>query len=100
MISFIRALFGGDGPKSGHYVLYSFQFIYAEIGYSDRAVYSDLNPLDGGQSLYPMSTVLKIFRMIPNKKPTALKGGPCSVLTNLCITYSRRIPAESSRDSV
>ena len=43
MISFIRALFGGDGPKSGHYVLYSFQFIYAEIGYSDRAVYSDMN---------------------------------------------------------
>ena len=24
---------------------------------SDRAVYSDLNPVDGGQSLYPMSTV-------------------------------------------
>jgi len=27
------------------------------FGNSDRAVYSDLNPLDGGQSLYPMSTV-------------------------------------------
>ena len=25
---------------------------------SDRAAYSDLNPDDGGQSLYPMSTVL------------------------------------------
>ena len=25
---------------------------------SDRAGYSDLNPLDGGQSLYPMSTVV------------------------------------------
>ena len=24
---------------------------------SDRAVYSDLNPRDGGQSLYPMCTV-------------------------------------------
>ena len=28
------------------------------FGNSDRAVYSDLNPVDGGQSLYPMSTVL------------------------------------------
>ena len=28
------------------------------FGNSDRAVYSDLNPDDGGQSLYPMSTVL------------------------------------------
>ena len=27
------------------------------FGNRDRAVYSDLNPLDGGQSLYPMSTV-------------------------------------------
>ena len=26
---------------------------------SDRAVYSDLNPPDGGQSLYPMSTTPK-----------------------------------------
>ena len=26
---------------------------------SDRAAYSDLNPLDGDQSLYPMSTVLQ-----------------------------------------
>ena len=25
---------------------------------SDRAVYSDLNPRDGGQSLYPMCTVI------------------------------------------
>ena len=31
-------------------------------GNSDRAVYSDLNPLDGGQSLYPMSTVLFLAR--------------------------------------
>ena len=27
---------------------------------SDRAVYSDLNPVDGGQSLYPMGTVIVI----------------------------------------
>ena len=27
------------------------------FGNSDRAAYSDLKPLDGGQSLYPMSTV-------------------------------------------
>ena len=27
------------------------------FGNSDRAVYSDLNPLDGGQSLYSMGTV-------------------------------------------
>ena len=27
------------------------------FGNSDCAVYSDLNPLDGGQSLYPMSAV-------------------------------------------
>ena len=26
---------------------------------SDRAAYSDLNPVDGGQSLYPMGTVLQ-----------------------------------------
>ena len=32
------------------------------FGNSDRAVYSDLNPLDGGQSLYPMSTVLTLPR--------------------------------------
>ena len=28
---------------------------------SDRAGYSDLNPSDGGQSLYPMGTVFVIF---------------------------------------
>ena len=28
---------------------------------SDRAVYSDLNPVDGGQSLYPMGTVLALW---------------------------------------
>ena len=32
-------------------------FNQLSFGNSDRAVYSDLNPLDGGQSLYPMSTV-------------------------------------------
>ena len=31
------------------------------FGNSDRAVFSDLKPLDGGQSLDPMSTVLGFF---------------------------------------
>ena len=33
------------------------------FGNSDRAVYSDLKPLDGGQSLYPMSTVIQNYIM-------------------------------------
>ena len=33
-------------------------FNQISLGISDRAAYSDLNPDDGGQSLYPMSTVL------------------------------------------
>ena len=33
-------------------------FNQISFGNSDRAAYSDLNPDDGGQSLYPMSTVL------------------------------------------
>ena len=32
-------------------------FNQISFGISDRAAYSDLNPDDGGQSLYPMSTV-------------------------------------------
>ena len=35
-------------------------FNQMSFGNSDRAVYSDLNPLDGGQSLCPTSTVLGI----------------------------------------
>ena len=35
-------------------------FNQISFGNSDRAAYSDLNPDDGGQSLYPMSTVLII----------------------------------------
>ena len=35
-----------------------YHFIIKGPWYSDRAVYSDLNPLDGGQSLYPMGTAL------------------------------------------
>ena len=35
----------------------SYFFNHMFFGNSDRAVYSDLKPLDGGQSLYPMSTV-------------------------------------------
>ena len=37
----------------------NYYFLTKDPLYSDRAVYSDLKPLDGGQSLYPMSTVLK-----------------------------------------
>ena len=38
------------------------QLPYSKIQsrYSNRAAYSDLKPLDGGQSLYPMSTVIKL----------------------------------------
>ena len=40
------------------FYMLNFTFYYQmSIGNSDRAVYSDLNRLDGGQSLYPMSTV-------------------------------------------
>ena len=35
-------------------------FKQISIRNSDRSAYSDLNPLDGGQSLYPMSTVVEI----------------------------------------
>ena len=35
--------------------------------YSDRAVYSDFNPLDGGQLVYPMGTVL--WYLLPYSKP-------------------------------
>ena len=38
-----------------------YHFIIEGPWYSDRAVYSDLNPFDGGQSLYPMATVF-VFR--------------------------------------
>ena len=38
-------------------LLFSAKFPSAEIRNSDRAGYSDLNPVDGGQSLYPMGTV-------------------------------------------
>ena len=34
------------------------------FGNCDCAVYSDLNPLDGGQSLYPMSTVYICNRVV------------------------------------
>ena len=32
-------------------------FIIKGLWYSNRAIYSDLNPFDGGRSLYPMCTV-------------------------------------------
>ena len=41
------------------FYMLNFTFYYQmSIGNSDRAVYSDLDPCDGGQSLYPISTVL------------------------------------------
>ena len=40
------------------FYMLNFTFYYQmSFGNSDRAAYSDLNPRDGGQSLYPMSTV-------------------------------------------
>ena len=42
------------------FYMLNFTFYYQmSFGNSDRAAYSDLNPRDGGQSLYPMSTVLQ-----------------------------------------
>ena len=41
------------------FYMLNFTFYYQmSFGNSDRAAYSDLNPRDGGQSLYPMSTVV------------------------------------------
>ena len=43
------------------FYMLNFTFYYQmSFGNSDRAAYSDLNPRDGGQSLYPMSTVIKL----------------------------------------
>ena len=39
----------------------NYHFLIKDPLYSDRAVYSDLNPLDGGQSLYPMGTVFELL---------------------------------------
>ena len=36
-------------------------FNQISFGNSDRAACSDLNPRDGGQSVYPMSTVFHIY---------------------------------------
>ena len=46
------------------------------FGNSDRAVYSDLNPLDGGQSLYPMSTVLEALHFSYPLKSMLEVDGP------------------------
>ena len=44
------------------FYMLNFTFYYQmSFGNSDRAAYSDLNPRDGGQSLYPMSTVLSVL---------------------------------------
>ena len=44
---------------------------------SKRTAYSDLNPLDGGQSLYPMSTVLwmRSLEPKPNARSATFKVG-------------------------
>ena len=34
-----------------------YDFMIKDPCYNDRAVYSDFNPLDGGQSLYSMGTI-------------------------------------------
>ena len=47
------------------FYLLKFTFYYQKsFGNSDRAAYSDLNPRDGGQSLYPMSTVLLFILLV------------------------------------
>ena len=44
---------------------------------SDRAGYSDLNPVDRGQSLYPMGTVLLECSFASNIEKNAVGGlGP------------------------
>ena len=50
------------------------------FGNSDRAAYSDLKPLDGGQSLYPMSTVF-IFEKF--NLPPSDAGWPVGAKTRL-----------------
>ena len=56
----------------------NFTFFYQmSFGNSDRAAYSDLNPRDGGQSLYPMSTVLMASSkasLFSNQKPVYYKA--------------------------
>ena len=48
---------------------------YSDLGYSRRAGYSDLNPRDGGRSLYPMCTVLNyvLHQAKPCKQPTLVE---------------------------
>ena len=60
------------------------------FGNSDRAVYSDLKPLDGGQSLYPMSTVPTIlFSNLSTKK--------CCKRNTVLIGYSDWPPSTGLR---
>ena len=40
---------------------------------SDRAAYSDLSPVDGGQSLYPMGTVIDLGFVISERPIRRLK---------------------------
>ena len=62
----------------------NFTFFYQmSFGNSDRAAYSDLNPRDGGQSLYPMSTVIDVpefFFLLPY---------PFQLCLDLCLHLSQ-----------
>ena len=49
-------------------------FNQISFGISDRAAYSDLNPDDGGQSLYPMNTVLSLYRTALNYPLTKMES--------------------------
>ena len=55
------------------------------FGNSDRAAYSDLNPRDGGQSLYPMSTVLMIQFVHRDMWPVIHEG------------YNKIVPSDQKR---
>ena len=56
------------------YAFFSKFTIFKQISFesSDRAAYSDLNPVDGGQSLYPMGTVSCFNVFDGNSKKTVL----------------------------
>ena len=57
---------------------------------SDRAVYSDLNPRDGGQSLYPMCTV-------PAQIVNRIRiGGGSHVFAKEYFRYLRRVVASGN----
>ena len=68
--------------------------------YSDRAVYSDLYPLDGGQSLYQMDTVRTCrwkLRLLFTFQPSP--SLPCELLHMLFRTHKRLAPWPTSQES-